>query len=69
MDVIIPPIVYLISIVIGFAIMFFVIKAAVAQGIKDALWNFEVAMRNAVKNGVQEALQETEKNKSEEHHG
>ncbi len=46
-------------------VSYLIIKAAVAQGIKDALWNLEASMRNAVKNGVLEALAERDKNKTE----
>ena len=55
----------LIGLVVFCAVLFFVVKAAVAQGIKDALWNLEISMKNAVKNGVGEALAEREKKLSE----
>lgn len=45
-------------------VLFFIVKAAVAEGIKDAMWNLEVSMRNAVKDGTVEALQELEAKKS-----
>ena len=54
-------IVFLISLAASCAILYFVVKAAVAQGIKDALWNLEISMRNAVKNGALEARREMEK--------
>lgn len=63
----------LISLGIICGILYFVVKAAVAAGIKDAMWNLEVkvSMRNAVKGGVAEALQEAEAKKSEteQNHG
>lgn len=59
----------IIGIAVTLFISFLIIKAAVAAGIKDAMWNLEVGMRNAVKNGVQEALAEREKNKTEEKNG
>lgn len=65
MDAISTLVVYLISLAISCGILYFVVKAAVAQGIKDALWNLEVSMRNAVKGGAIEAAQELAKNKSE----
>lgn len=58
-------IVYLVVLALSLIAMFFIVKAAVAEGIKDALWNIEVSMRNAVKNGVTEALQELDKSKAE----
>lgn len=57
-------IVFLISLAVSCAILYFVVKAAVAQGIKDALWNLEISMRNAVKNGALEARREIEKDKT-----
>lgn len=59
----------IIGIAVTLFIFYLIIKAAVAAGIKDAMWNLEVGMRNAVKNGVQEALAEMEKNKTEEKNG
>lgn len=56
-------IVYLVVLAVSLIIMFFIIKAAVAEGIKDAMWNLEVSMKSAVKNGTLEALQEMEKSK------
>lgn len=69
MDALVTLVVYLISLAIGCAITYFVVKAAVAQGIRDALWNLEVSMRNAVKAGVQEAQQDIEKRKIEDKDG
>ena len=70
-EVLITLIAVLISIAIVCAVLYFVVKEAVAQGTKDALGSLEVRvdMRNTVKTGVLEAFQEIEKNKSEEHHG
>lgn len=59
----------IIGIAVSLFVFFLIVKAAVAAGIKDAMWNLEVGMRNAVKNGVQEALAEMEKNKTEEKNG
>lgn len=59
----------IIGIAVTLFIFYLIIKAAVAAGIKDAMWNLEVGMRNAVKNGVQEALAEMEKNRTEEKNG
>ena len=66
MDALVTLVIYLISLAIGCGIMYFVVKAAVAQGIKDALWNLEVSMRNAVKGGMTEAQQEIEKKQETE---
>lgn len=58
-------ILFLIVLSVSCAVLYFIVKAAVTQGIKDALWNIEVSMRNAVRNGVTEALQELDKSKAE----
>lgn len=58
-------ILFLIVLSVSCAVLYFIVKTAVTQGIKDALWNIEVSMRNAVKNGVTEALQELDKSKAE----
>ena len=58
-------ILYLIVLSASCAVLYFIVKAAVTQGIQDTLWNIEVSMRNAVKNGVIEALQELDKSKAE----
>lgn len=62
-------IVLLIACAIGAAILYFVVKAAVFAGIKEAMWNLEISMRNAVKAGVQEAQQDIEKRKIEDKDG
>lgn len=70
MHIIVTLVVYLIGLAISCLILFLVVKAAVARGIKDVLWNLEVSTRNAVKNGVLEAMQELEKSKTgDNHHG
>ncbi|WP_304583816.1 hypothetical protein [Acutalibacter muris] len=56
-------IVYLVVLALSLIAMFFIVKAAVAEGIKEAMWNLEVSMKSAVKNGTLEALQELEKSK------
>ena len=56
-------IVYLVVLALSLIAMFFIVKAAVAEGIKEAMWNLEVSMNSAVKNGTLEALQELEKSK------
>jgi hypothetical protein len=58
-------ILFLIVLSASCAVLYFIVKAAVTQGIQDTLWNIEVSMRNAVKNGVIEALQELDKSKAE----
>ena len=58
-------ILFLIVLSASCAVLYFIVKAAVTQGIQDSLWNIEVSMRNAVKNGVTEALQELDKSKAE----
>lgn len=45
--------------------VYMIVKAAVAQGIKETLWSLEASMRSAVKAGVLEAIVELEKNPSE----
>ena len=50
-------ILFLIVLSVSCAVLYFIVKAAV--------WNIEVSMRNAVKNGVTEALQELDKSKAE----
>lgn len=61
----------LISIAIVCAILYFVVKAAVEQGVKDALLSLQVRVdrRNTVKDGVLEALREIQKDKVEEKDG
>lgn len=61
----------LISVAIVCAILYFVVKAAVAQGVKDALFSLQVRVdsRNTVKAGVLEALREIQKDKTEEKDG
>lgn len=58
-------ILFLIVLSASCAVLYFIVKAAVTQGIQDTIWNIEVSMRNAVKNGVIEALQELDKSKAE----
>ena len=58
-------ILFLIVLSASCAVLYFIVKAAVTQGIQDTLLNIEVSMRNAVKNGVIEALQELDKSKAE----
>ena len=58
-------ILFLIVLSASCAVLYFIVKAAVTQGIQDTLWNIEVSMRNAVKNGVIEALQKLDKSKAE----
>ncbi len=60
---------FLIIAAISCGVQYFIIKTAVVQGVKDSLWEIEVSMRNAVKNGVIEAMQELEKSKSETENG
>ena len=42
-------IVYLVVLALSLIAMFFIVKAAVAEGIKEAMWNLEVSMKSAVK--------------------
>ena len=50
----------LIVFAISLGIYYFIIKTAVAVGIRDSMWNLEISIRNAVKAGVLEATKERE---------
>ena len=65
MDALVSLVIYLIGLVIFCAVLYAIIRSAVAQAIKDTLWHLEVGTRNAMKSGIQEALAELEKNKTE----
>lgn len=67
-DIFATLIILLISVGITCAILYFVVRTAVAQAIKDALASLEVSVgvRNIVKSGVAEALEEIEKKKETE---
>lgn len=45
---------------ISLGVSYLIMKAAVAAGIRSALWNLEISIRNAVKAGVLEAAKERE---------
>lgn len=53
-SIVVTLVVCIISLAIGYLIQ----KAAVAAAIKETLWNLEISMRNSVKVGVREALEE-----------
>lgn len=68
MTTIVSLIFYLIFLAFGCGVVYFVVKAAVAGGIREALreLDVEVALRNAVKKGALEAAAQLEKDKTTE---
>lgn len=52
-----PALVALIPVILGFVVLYFVVKAAVEKALRDVLWNIEISTRNAVRNGILEAFQ------------
>lgn len=53
-------IITLIVFAISLGVYYLIIKAAVAAGIRDSMWNLEISIRNAVKNGILEAAKDRE---------
>lgn len=57
---------FIVLLVAFYGVLFFIVKAAVAEGVKDAMQELvvRVNLRGTVKEGVLEALQEMEKDKT-----
>ena len=52
-----PALVALIPVILGFVVLYFVVKAAVEKALLNVLWNMEISTRTAVRNGIIEAFQ------------
>ena len=61
--------VFIVILMVFCAALFYIVKAAVAEGIKAALRDMEISMRDAVKGGVEEAVREIDKEERSVTHG